>query len=657
MPGADHVGDHPRRPQTEISMAPLFELVMAPGIRMMQLVRVPLKATILSCLFFIPLSVIAYGLLEQISASTGFAAAERLGVTFVEPLNRFTRATSKVRTDSVTARRDGDQALSDLKRLNQKQGDALHAAKAIESIEAAWQSSMSSQTEISDLLSETLQLYSLIADRSQLTLDPDLDSYYTMHVAMSVAPALAAAVSRADAAIAAQDWRAALLASAAANIFYESLLGAIERAAQANQTVAAEIKMDDLSNAYREFSTLSAPACAAGSCLEVASANQRASKLIDATFVLSEQSSRILASLLLARIEGFETRRNELLIFSLILFTPALYTLLAFYLSNSRGLGALVTRLDRLAEGDLSVDFPARGSDEIGQLINALNEARARLQDLIRQIRESAQSIDSATDRIAETNAILSDREVKQAETAQETAASVREVSAEVQRNLNHALDANKHAESTYQVATRGNEAVSQVVSTMQTITQSSRRIGDIIGVIDEIAFQTNLLALNAAVEAARAGEQGRGFAVVANEVRNLAKRSAVAAQEIKQLIGASIDDINRGAALASGAGETMRGILGSVQKVSHLMGDIAGASRTQAADISKLDESIAQVAADSESNAQMVGESVKALDTLRMQVSTLTQSIRHFTFKNKGVVATQQLKILKTPDARFASA
>jgi methyl-accepting chemotaxis protein len=215
------------------------------------------------------------------------------------------------------------------------------------------------------------------------------------------------------------------------------------------------------------------------------------------------------------------------------------------------------------------------------------------------------------------------------------TAERAQQVQGNVQRNLDNALQGERLSNDARGVASRGNQAVGQVVQTMTAITSSSRKIGDIIGVIDDIAFQTNLLALNAAVEAARAGEQGRGFAVVASEVRSLAQRSATAANEIKKLIGVSLEDVQKGAALVNGAGDTMKEILASVERVSHIMQEIATSSRTQSDDIAQLHHAIDRIDGDTHQNAARVEETAAVAQSLRGQVETLLDAVGMFTLSS----------------------
>lgn len=290
----------------------------------------------------------------------------------------------------------------------------------------------------------------------------------------------------------------------------------------------------------------------------------------------------------------------------------------------------------KLAQGDLTTNYPARGRDEIGLLIEAFNASRSQLHALVQRIREVSDAMERAGQEIVSANEELAQRESSQSAAIRETSDSAQHVKGNVQRNLDNALNGDRLAEDARGVASRGNQAVSQVVATMQAITGSSRKIGDIIGVIDEIAFQTNLLALNAAVEAARAGEQGRGFAVVASEVRNLAQRSASAANEIKKLIGASLEDVAKGAALVNGAGNTMQEILSSVQRVSQIMKEIALASRTQSDDIVRLNHAIDRIDGDTQQNAARVEQTAAVAESLRDQVDALLDAVGSFTLGNE---------------------
>ena len=293
-----------------------------------------------------------------------------------------------------------------------------------------------------------------------------------------------------------------------------------------------------------------------------------------------------------------------------------------------------VSLADRIASGDLSAQIQPDRADEIGDVQRALARMTEALRSLVGEVRHSADSISTASSEIATGNQDLSQRTEATASNLQQTASSVTQLTQTVAQSAEAAAQANQMASSAAAVAQRGGEVVRQVVQTMGEINASSKKIADIIGVIDGIAFQTNILALNAAVEAARAGEQGRGFAVVAGEVRNLASRSAEAAREIKSLIGNSVDKVESGAQLVHSAGSTMDEIVASVQRVSDIIGEITAAAGEQNGGIRQVNQAVTQLDQMTQQNAALVEQSAAAAESLREQAQRLT-----------GVVATFRLQ------------
>jgi len=296
-----------------------------------------------------------------------------------------------------------------------------------------------------------------------------------------------------------------------------------------------------------------------------------------------------------------------------------------------RPLDQALVHFDAMAKGDLSQPVAIDRADEMGKLLQGLSEMQRHLSTTVRSVRTSSASIASASSEIAAGNMNLSNRTEQQAGSLEETASSLEELTSTVRHNADNARQANQLAVSASEVAVRGGQLVSQVVETMGSINDSSKRIVDIIAVIDGIAFQTNILALNAAVEAARAGEQGRGFAVVAGEVRNLAHRSAAAAKEIKELITASVANVDAGAGLVDKAGHTMDEIVTSVARVTDIMSEIMAAGAEQSAGIEQINQAVVHMDQATQQNAALVEEAAAATASLQDQAHALTELVGTF--------------------------
>ncbi|MFM9437346.1 methyl-accepting chemotaxis protein [Janthinobacterium sp. CG_23.3] len=299
--------------------------------------------------------------------------------------------------------------------------------------------------------------------------------------------------------------------------------------------------------------------------------------------------------------------------------------------SITRPLGEAVRIAQTVAAGDLTSRIVVASSDETGQLLLALRDMNASLQNIVGQVRNGTESIANGSSEIAKGNLDLSARTEQQASALEQTASAVEELTSTVKQNGDNARQANQLAGSASNVAVKGGQVVSQVIETMAAINDSAKKIVDIISVIDGIAFQTNILALNAAVEAARAGEQGRGFAVVASEVRNLAQRSAAAAREVKELIGDSVDKVDTGSKLVTQAGNTMDDIVASVQRVTDIMGEISSASHEQEIGIEQIHQAITEMDGVTQQNAALVEEAAAAAGSLNDQAAVLAQAVSIF--------------------------
>ncbi|MGZ8316449.1 MAG: methyl-accepting chemotaxis protein, partial [Telluria sp.] len=299
--------------------------------------------------------------------------------------------------------------------------------------------------------------------------------------------------------------------------------------------------------------------------------------------------------------------------------------------SITRSLAQATAAVRAIAGGDLEQPIAVRGRDEISQLLARVAEMQEALRKVVGEVRAGVESVSMASAEIAGGNLDLSTRTEQQASSLEETASSMEELTSTVKQNADNARQANALAVSASEVAVRGGAVVHEVVNTMASINASSRKIVDIIGVIDGIAFQTNILALNAAVEAARAGEQGRGFAVVASEVRNLAQRSAAAAKEIKTLIGDSVEKVDAGGQLVDQAGITMTEIVQSITRVTDIMSEIASASIEQTSGIEQINSAIAQMDEVTQQNAALVEEAAAAAGSLQDQAAALAQVVSVF--------------------------
>src|SRR5450830_60060 len=314
---------------------------------------------------------------------------------------------------------------------------------------------------------------------------------------------------------------------------------------------------------------------------------------------------------------------------------------IAFTITRSitRPLNRAVAVAKTVAAGDLTSEIDTSGKDETAQLLGALKTMNDNLQGIVRQVRRGTDTIATATTEIARGNLDLSSRTEQQAGSLEETASAMEELTSTVRQNADNARQANQLAVSASEVAMQGGSVVGKVVHTMESINESSKKIVDIISVIDGIAFQTNILALNAAVEAARAGEQGRGFAVVASEVRNLAQRSASAAKEIKALINDSVEKVGNGSKLVEQAGNTMEEVVTSVRRVTEISGEITSAGQEQSDGIEQINHAITQMDETTQQNAALVEQAAAAAQSLQDQASHLAQVVGVFKLDERQLI------------------
>jgi methyl-accepting chemotaxis protein len=343
----------------------------------------------------------------------------------------------------------------------------------------------------------------------------------------------------------------------------------------------------------------------------------------------------------------FYVSRTLLIVVSAIAL--AIGMALAFWLARSitTPLTEAVAFARRVTEGDLTGRIEATSKDETGQLMMALKEMNENLARIVAKVRTGTEQIVAGSTQIASGNHDLSSRTEEQASSLEETASSMEELTSTVKQNADNARQANQLAAAASDVAIKGGGVVSEVVHTMEAISESSRKIADIISVIDGIAFQTNILALNAAVEAARAGEQGRGFAVVASEVRSLAQKSASAAKEIKELISNSVGKVEVGSKLVTEAGSTMEEVVSSIKRVTGIMAEISAASQEQSAGIEQVNQAVSQMDEGTQQNAALVEEAAAAAQSLQNQASDLAKLVSTFRLEeNLQSIAPTRLQV-----------
>ncbi|MBC7404189.1 MAG: HAMP domain-containing protein [Cytophaga sp.] len=493
------------------------------------------------------------------------------------------------------------------------------------------------------MIDQLVKLGSTIANNTNLTLDPEVETYYLTSIFSKTIPELANVVSD-IAARGAPYIDTALLEPNEdvlinANIMWakrdiDRLSAQLEamlrenphvkgKIASSQEVIASNLKFlerarNEVSNALDQ--TSGTEFLAAGT------------QSVDALYGYANTAGQLLDASLADRIEHEKFNRNLMIAAILLTMLMAVYLLAGFYISFSREIKKLSVAVENVTQGDLSKQMQSHGKDEIAVLLNAFDGMREVLARLVADIRHSTNSIATASSEIAHGNADLSSRTEHQAGSLEETSASMEELANTVKLNTHSAQQANQNAMAATDIATKGGVAVTQMITMMDGIQQSSKKISDIIGVIDGIAFQTNILALNAAVEAARAGEQGRGFAVVASEVRNLAQRSASAAREIKTLITTSVEQVGAGSRQVQAAGHTMKQIATSIDAVTRNMKEITTASAEQHSGIAQVNHTLGQLDAITQQNAALVEQAAAAAESMHDQALLLTRAVDVFT-------------------------
>jgi len=631
---------------------------LSPGVRLFRRISFTAKAAWIALAFTVPmvmlLSFVTQAALEQVDT----ARAERRGVAYVDAATGLIRQAQErrraiVSQDAAALAEAQDRvrtAFDKLLALQTAQGVELGTAKAFDALRERHQALMQTPTAAdadasftahSNYVGAVLTLVSQAADGSQLSLDPELETYHLMNIAVLRLPIHAENTAR---------LRGTGLMVLKAGQLTGPQRDRMQRWLAINEVMDAEFKTSyrAVVSAAPEFEKLagmetSDKAVVAfdaalhqqvlGTELNGTPGNLKAAgdTAVDALYKLQQVALSRLDTLLQARTERLLRTLGLQLGAAVFCLLVAGYLMLAFYRVMMGGLLEVSGHLKEITKGNLTTAPHPWGKDEAAQLMLTMGEMQNSLRRIVGVVLEGARGVQNASEEIAAASLDLSQRTEQNAASLEETASSMEEIASTVKHTAETVTGATAIVQNNAASATRGGEVIGQVVRTMTSIQASSNKIGEIIGVIDGIAFQTNILALNAAVEAARAGEQGRGFAVVATEVRALAGRSAAAAREIKTLINASIEQVDAGSRVATSAGTTMGEIVGNAERIASLMGEIATATREQSGGVDLVGAAVNQLDRSTQQNAALVEQTSAAARSLSDRADSLAKEVSFF--------------------------
>jgi methyl-accepting chemotaxis protein len=626
----------------------------APGVRLFRAVGFRAKALAISLVFTIPTLVLAWAYFSDKAAAIEFSAKERVGVAYAREALQVVDALQAQRVvkvsealkpgsggDATVAREAVGKAVAALARAQELHGSVLDSAQAhaalvrtIGDLPAPTAGVDAVLAAYGSAVDQAIALVGLAADNSNLTLDPDLDTYYLMDSGLAAMPAMAESVARLrDLAIARAQGHPAG-PEFAKQVSTQEVLGdvmegrwstAVTKVASVHPGFERELQAEAVAKAFHAFHE-DVEAQAGAEKLRT----DGAAALADVTRARNLTLTR-LDELIAARVDRLQ--RSRLLVAALLLMggLTALYLFICFRKVLDGGLKEVAFHINAMRDGDLTTSPRAWGADEAAALMHTLTEMQQSLRRIVGQVRRASDSIVTASTQIAGGAQDLSSRTEQSAANLQQTASSMEEISATVKHNETTLQEATRLAGTNAEVASQGGRIIGEVVQTMQKINASSGKIGEIIGTIDGIAFQTNILALNAAVEAARAGEQGRGFAVVASEVRALAQRSSTAAREIKALIGASVEQVESGTRVVREAGTTIEEIVGTAGRVKELLQEAAVGSREQTQGVAQTAKAVADLDTVTQQNAALVEETAAAAGSLKEQAIGLAGEVANF--------------------------
>ena len=636
---------------------------LSPGVRLFRSIGFKAKAGWISLTFAVPLVAMMWLLWSAASNQIDMARSERQGLTYVEPMIELMRAAQDQRRAATAKAADLPEmqskvtaALVKVQAKEKELGNAFSTASGFEALNKVY--GALAQTPVLGSADETfiahtaltdaaLGLISNIADGSQLSLDPDLDTYHLMNFSINVGPQeleyLARLRGLGNLTLINQDKKevpservkAMLKALNLIDYLDAGFENSYKLGIESYPEVAKSMDMKGTDATHEAFLAaltkqvmVDAPSGDAPAFLALANA------AVDAQLKLNKQMVARLDARLQERIERLQRAFFFQLGLSIFFVLLALYLMLAFYKVMMGGLKEVAGHLSEITLGNLTTAPTPWGSDEAAHLMITMGDMQTSLRRIASVVTDSAGGVQTASEEIASASQDLSRRTEASAASLEETASAMEQISATVQRTSDTVQSASTIVRENATSATQGGEVIAQVVSTMEGIRTSSNKIGEIIGVIDGIAFQTNILALNAAVEAARAGEQGRGFAVVASEVRALAGRSAAAAKEIKTLISASIEQVEVGNRVVADAGATIQVIVTNAGKIDTMMNEIATATHEQSIGLAQVGTAVHELDQSTQQNAALVEETASAANSLADSAQRLADEVSFFKLK-----------------------
>lgn len=663
--------------------------LIAPGVQLMRRLSLINKFLLVSFFMLLPLIYTASLYFAETRKQMDFMQSERDGLRYVKPLLTLSRLAQDHRDltyvigkghDSLAPRRSQVRekiraSIKEIdvveKELGPAYGSAVQWRKVTEGLKTLVQPEVSTDVEGAfaehvALIKDIHGLIDIVTLESKLLLDSDPASYHLMDIITSKVPGLSERIASARGIGTSIIMRSELLTDdrvrmsvleAVARERYQGLGANIDEIMESSllaktALVHSQKTLSDVSQFLGDIGLMLSPGG-----LSVLSADvffQSGTQALNKVYGFSDQAIPLLDTLLQQRIGEYRSQDLLTQAIALVCLLLALYFFFAFYYTVKSGIAFLKKALGRVADGDFTGKIEARAKDEIGLLTLTLNETQQRLAKLTLDINRASEQVYLASNQIADGNDNLSQRTESQASTIEQTSARLEELTATVQRNAETAVNANQLTQDSTGVAEKSRSAMQRVAGTMAEIETSAAKIGDIIALMDNIAFQTNILALNAAVEAARAGEQGRGFAVVAAEVRNLAKHSADAAKEIKGLIAQTREKVSAGVVSVDDTLTTIQESLVGIQRVAAMMSQIAAASREQSEGIGQVNRAMMQMDDSNQQNAAMVEQASAATESLKNQANALVSAVGRF--KVDGVTDETSVPTLTDSIPRSAS-